>query len=89
MKTALGPRQQQTAAFADHKTAVAIFATTLLLAGSFVLTDPGHVQSNAMLRYASVDHDMAKVKRRIEQTLHDSAGPTRQAFTSTEPPIAR
>jgi len=66
-----------------------ISATTLLLAGSFVLSDPGHVQTNAMLRYAAVDHDMAKVKRQIEQTLHGSAEPTRQAFTSTEPPITR
>jgi hypothetical protein len=66
-----------------------VFATTLLLAGSFVLSDPGHLQTNAMLRDAAVDHDLAKVKQQFERTLHGNAYSARQASTSGMPPIAR
>ncbi len=68
---------------------MAIFATTLLLAGSFVLSDPGHLQTNTMLRDAAVDHDLAKVKRQFERTIHGGAGRTHHASTSAAPPITR
>jgi hypothetical protein len=66
-----------------------IFATTLLLAGSFVLADPSHLQTNSMLRDAAVDHDLAKVKRQFESALHGNADSSREAYTSALPPIAR
>jgi len=66
-----------------------IFATTLLLAGSLVLSDPGHLQTNTMLRDAAVDHDLAKVKRHFERTLQGGVDSSRQTPTSGLPPIAR
>jgi hypothetical protein len=33
----------------------------------------GHPERNAILQNAAVDHDLAKVKRRIERTLHSVA----------------
>jgi hypothetical protein len=49
----------------------------LLLASSLLLSSPGHRYTNAMLRTASVDHDLARVKRRIERALRSqtAAGP--------------
>jgi hypothetical protein len=66
-----------------------IFATTLLLAGSFVLSDPGHLQTNTMLRDAAVDHDMANVKRQFERTLHGNTDSSHNASLTALPPIAR
>ena len=66
-----------------------ILATTLLLAGSLAPSDPGHFQINTMLRAAAVDHDLAKVKRQFERTLHDNTDSTREASTYSVPPIAR
>ncbi len=55
-----------------------ILATALLLAGSLAFSSPGHfaapdVEPNPMLRNAAVDHDLAKVKRRIERALREDA----------------
>ena len=60
-----------------------ILATALLLASSLVMSQPDHLEGNAMLRTVSVDHDLAKVKRRIERTLHSrtAAGPEVQPTT--------
>ncbi|QAU48678.1 hypothetical protein [Bradyrhizobium guangzhouense] len=54
-----------------------IFATAVLLASSLASSSPVHVRAadvepNPMLRYAAVDHDLAKVKRRIERELRSS-----------------
>lgn len=68
---------------------MSIFATTLLLAGSFVLSDPRHFQTNTMLREAAVDHDLATVKRQYERAMHGSAGSTHQTLSSATPPITR
>ena len=53
-----------------------LLAAALLLASSLAMSSPGHLEANAMLRSASVDHDLAKVKRRIERTLHSQAAGT-------------
>ena len=66
-----------------------ILATTLLLAGSFTPPEPPHLVTNTMLRDAAVSHDLARVTRQFERTLHGSADPTRQALTSAELPTAR
>jgi hypothetical protein len=55
-----------------------ILATALLLASSLVFSSPGHfgaadLEPNPMLRNAAVDHDLAKVKRRIERALREDA----------------
>jgi hypothetical protein len=59
-----------------------ILATALLLvgslAGSLAFSSPGHfgaadVEANPMLRNAAVDHDLARVKRRIERALREDA----------------
>ncbi|QIO98898.1 hypothetical protein [Bradyrhizobium symbiodeficiens] len=65
------------------------FATSLLLAGSFVLADPAHFQTNTMLRDAAVAHDMAKVKLQFERALHRRAGSIDQAFPTGLPPTDR
>ncbi|WP_298872079.1 hypothetical protein [uncultured Bradyrhizobium sp.] len=64
-----------------------IFATAVLLASSLASSPPDHVRAadvepNPMLRYAAIDHDLAKVKRRIEQALHSAASDT----TAASPP---
>ena len=69
-----------------------IFATAVLLASSLASSSPGHVRAadvepNPMLRYAAVDHDLAKVKRRIERTLHSAASDSTAA--SSPPDITR
>ena len=66
-----------------------ILATTLLLAGSFTPPDPTQLMTNTMLRDAAVSHDLARVKRQFERTLHGDAEPGRQALTSAELPTAR
>lgn len=66
-----------------------ILATALLLAGSFTPPDPAHLLTNSMLRDAAVSHDLARLQRQFERTLHGSAEPGRQALTSAEPPITR
>lgn len=59
-----------------------VLATALLLAGSLAsslaFSSPGHfgaadLEPNPMLRNAAVDHDLARVKRRIERALHEGA----------------
>jgi hypothetical protein len=67
-----------------------IFATAVLLASSLALSSPeqvgaANVEPNPMLRYAAVDHDLAKVKRRIERALHSDATDTTGA---SSPPHA-
>ncbi|MEK9281707.1 MULTISPECIES: hypothetical protein [unclassified Bradyrhizobium] len=49
--------------------------TALLLAGSLAMSFSGHPdpERNMILRNAAVDHDLAKVKRRIERTLNSVA----------------
>ncbi|MFT4115754.1 hypothetical protein [Bradyrhizobium sp.] len=62
-----------------------IFATTLLLASSLALSSPAPlgttagVEPNPMLRNAAVDHDLAKVKQRIEQGLREDAADAAKA----------
>ena len=68
---------------------MSIFATTLLLAGSFVLSNPGHFQTDAMLREVAVDHDLATVKRQYERAMRGGAGASHQTPTSATPPITR
>ncbi|MGY0575688.1 hypothetical protein ACTGJ9_035485 [Bradyrhizobium sp. RDM12] len=65
-----------------------ILATALLLASSLALSSPEHaraanVEPNPMLRNAAVDHDLAKVKRRIERELHINAA---NAMGAPSPP---
>ncbi|WGD50648.1 hypothetical protein QA641_34445 [Bradyrhizobium sp. CB1650] len=60
--------------------------TALLLAGSLAMSFSGHPERNTILRNAAVDHDLARVKRRIERTLHSvTAG---EAEAVARPPIA-
>jgi hypothetical protein len=63
-----------------------ILATAVLLASSLAFSAPDHVRAadvepNPMLRSAAVDHDLAKVKRRIERTLHSDASDGAAAFS--------
>jgi hypothetical protein len=44
------------------------------------------VEANPMLRSAAVDHDLAKVKRRIERALHGEASDS--AAVSSPPDTA-
>ena len=69
-----------------------IFATAVLLASSLAFSSPDHVRAadvepNPMLRSAAVDHDLAKVKRRIERALHSAASDSTAA--SSPPDITR
>jgi hypothetical protein len=75
---------------------MATFATTVLLASSLAsclaLPTPGHarpadIEPNLMLRNAAVDHDLAKVKHRIEKMLHGKAADSSAA--SALPPMTR
>ena len=68
-----------------------IFATAVLLASSLASASPDHVRAadvepNPMLRYAAIDHDLAKVKRRIERALHGEASDS--AAVSSPPDTA-
>ncbi len=72
------------AAFGAVNTDMTIFATAVLLASSLVLSSPEHVREadvepNPILRNAAVDHDLARVKRRIERALHSDATDTTEA----------
>lgn len=66
-----------------------IFATTLLLAGSLATSSPAHLEANVMLRTASVDHDLAKVKRRIERTMHSQTAAGPEVSPSALPQVTR
>jgi hypothetical protein len=68
------------------------FATAVLLASSLASSSPdgaraANVEPNPMLRNSAVDHDLARVKRRIERMLHGKAADS--AGTSAPPPITR
>lgn len=66
-----------------------ILAAVLLLANSLAMSSPGHLEANAMLRNTSVDHDLAKVKRRIERTLHSQAAAGPEVSSSALPHVTR
>ncbi|MET4798217.1 hypothetical protein [Bradyrhizobium sp. LB11.1] len=64
-----------------------VLATAVLLASSLAFPSPGHVgaadvEPNLMLRYAAVDHDLVKVKRRIMRALHSDATDGTQLFAA-------
>ncbi len=66
------------AAFGSLNDGMTILATAVLLASSLAFSSPDYVRAadvepNPMLRSAAVDHDLAKVKRRIERALHGDA----------------
>jgi hypothetical protein len=77
------------AAFGSLNAGMTIFATAVLLASSLAFSSPDHVRAadvepNPMLRSAAVDHDLAKVKRRIERTLHRDESDGAAAFPPSD-----
>jgi len=83
------------AVFGSLNGGMTILATAVLLAsslaGSLAFSSPDHiraadVEANPMLRSAAVDHDLAKVKRRIERALHSEASDS--AAVSSPPDTA-
>lgn len=66
-----------------------VFATILLLAGLPTMSSPGHLEANLMLRTTSVDHDLAKVKRRIERALHGQTAAGPEVSPSALPHVTR
>ncbi|MCG2645564.1 MULTISPECIES: hypothetical protein [Bradyrhizobium] len=92
-KSPWGQPRQQMAAFWSVNAGMTIFAAAaVLLASSLASPSPDHVRAadverNPMLGYAAVDHDLAKVKRRIERALHSSASDSTAA--SSPPAITR
>ncbi len=66
-----------------------VVATALLLAGLPVAPSPGNLEANMMLRNAAVDHDLAKVKRRIERALQGQTAAAPEVAPSALPKVTR
>lgn len=66
-----------------------VLATALLLAGLPMAPSLRNLEANMMLRNVAVDHDLARVKQRIEKSIHGQTAAGPEVAPSALPHVMR